>query len=125
MQAARTASEHQTGSKSRPPAWVAYSLMALLCISASVVTGLAPYFSPPVVDRPMGVVFLPLSNGMNNMARLLEADPEIAIVDSWYSDRLIFVVSSDPDFSRKLTSIGAIHAFDAIEAGCHISDQAV
>ena len=125
MQAASKASEHQTGPKSGPPAWVAYSLMALLCISASLVTGLAPYFSPPLVDRPMGVVFLPLSNGTNNLARLIEADPELAIVDSWYSERVIFIVTSDPDFSRKLTGIGAIHAFDAIAAGCHITDQAV
>tara|TARA_R110000850_G_scaffold63326_1_gene143251 strand:- start:688 stop:987 length:300 start_codon:yes stop_codon:yes gene_type:complete len=98
--------------------------MALLCISASLGTGLAPYFSPPVVDRPMGVVFLPLSNGRDNMARLLDADPGLAIVDSWYSERVIFVVSSDPGFSRKLTGIGAIHAFDAIAAGCHFADQA-
>lgn len=125
MQAAMTASEYQSETKSAPPAWIAYSLMALLCVSASLVTGLAPYFSPPVVDRPMGVVFFPLSNGGDNMARLLEADPGLAIVDSWYSEKIIFVVTSDPDFSRKLTGIGAIHAFDAIAAGCHVTNQAI
>lgn len=124
MQAATTVSEYQSEPRAAPPAWIVYSFMALLCVSASLATGLAPYFSPPAVDRPMGVVFLPLSNGRDNMARLLEAYPDLSIVDSWYSEKVIFVVTSDPDFSRKLTGIGAIHAFDAIAAGCHVTDQA-
>ncbi len=125
MQPAITASEYQSAPKSTPPAWIAYSLMALLCVSASLATGLAPYFSPPVLGRPMGIVFLPLSDGQGNLARLLNADPGLAIVDSWYSEKVIFVVTSDPNFSRNLASIGAIHAFDAIAAGCHVGDQAV
>ena len=120
MQNATTAADYRTGRKSRPPAWVAYGLTGLLCLSASLATGLAPYFSPPVAGQPAGIVFFPFSDGMDNMARLLDADPGLAIVDSWYSERVIFVVPSDPDFFRKLTGIGAIHAFDAIAAGCHV-----
>ena len=43
----------------------------------------------------------------------------MGILDTWYDDRVIFVVSESPDFLRNLSLSGAIHTFDAVSAGCH------
>ena len=102
------------------PAWPAYLLAGLLALGATLLTGLAPYTAPPVLGRPTGVIFPPFSNTISNFNALLTADPRALLVDSWYGDRVIFIVSDSPDFQSKLRQAGAIHSFDAIAAGCHI-----
>jgi len=105
--------------KPAPPALFAYLGMAVLTVIAVLVTGLAPYSTPPVLGRPIGVVFSPFSDAYANFSALRAADPDMGILDTWYDDRVIFVTSESPDFLRNLSLTGAIHTFDAVAAGCH------
>jgi hypothetical protein len=111
--------EGRAAQKPAPPALYAYLGIGLLTVLAILVTGLAPYSTPPVLGQPMGVVFSPFSDGLSNFNALRAADPDMGILDSWYDDRVIFVVSENPDFVRNLSMRGAIHTFDAVSAGCH------
>ena len=105
--------------KPAPPALFAYLGIGLLTVIAGLVTGLAPYSTPPVLGQPIGVVFSPFSDAYANFSALRAADPEMGILDTWYDDRVIFVVSESPDFVRNISFGGAIHTFDAVSAGCH------
>jgi hypothetical protein len=105
--------------KPPPSALFAYIGIGVLTLIAILVTGLAPYSTPPVLGQPIGVVFSPFSDAYSNFSALRAADPDMGILDTWYDDRVIFVVSESPDFLRNLSLSGAIHTFDAVSAGCH------
>ena len=102
-----------------PPAWIAYAAAILLTLTATAVTGLAPYTEPPLRGERTGVIFSPFSSPAANLAALLDADPRARVVDTQYGGRIIFIVSDSLDFTARLRNAGAIHFFHAVAAGCH------
>ncbi|MGL3605086.1 hypothetical protein ACSV9I_01085 [Rhizobium sp. G187] len=101
------------------PAWPAYGLAGVLSILGIGVTALSPYFSPPVTERPIGLVFGPWSTEEVNLRQTLSLAADVRLIDSQYGGRVIFVQLDSTSADAVFAIPGLLHAFDAVAAGCH------
>ncbi len=102
------------------PVWAYIAASGLVLLSLLAIMA-APFIAPPAPGRVTGVLFKAGTTPIAAFNDVMEADPNVALVDQRLGGRLIFLIYQRADFPVRIASLGALRSFDAVAAGCHVT----